>query len=100
VVVTHLQAHRQQTGAYPDTLENLGDTVTDPFTTAPFEYERVGDTFALYSAGGVVLSDASPQTVLDAVVHSLIRTVPAGDGNEIVFWPWPATGGWGARPRC
>ncbi len=52
-LATRLRAHRQLHGAYPDSLDELGEThlALDPFTDRPFHYRRTADEFVLYSAG-------------------------------------------------
>lgn len=78
-LLAELNAYKQQNGAYPDSLDALGDRefVIDPFAQQPFAYRRDGDSFVLYSLGGN-LSD-------DGGVHD-----PRGDQNDFVLWPRPA----------
>jgi hypothetical protein len=52
-LATRLRAYRQSHGAYPDSLDELGEAhlALDPFTDRPFHYRRTADEFVLYSAG-------------------------------------------------
>ncbi len=78
VLVTNLNAYRQQTGDYPSSLDALGDRdfVRDPFTNQPFAYRRDGSSFTLYSLGGNGTDDGG--------VHDA-----RGETNDVVFWPRP-----------
>jgi hypothetical protein len=79
ILVQQLQAHRQRTGSYPEDLRAFGDTtiVTDPFSGAPFRYERRPDgTFRLYTVGGDLADQGG--------VHD-----PSGQSGDLVFWPRP-----------
>lgn len=78
-LVTHLQAYRQQTGSYPESLDALGDApfAIDPFSGAEFTYRVEADDFVLYSTGGNTLDDGG-------------RHDPKGDTHDMVFWPRPA----------
>jgi hypothetical protein len=77
-LVANLRAHRQRHGAYPDSLDVLGDSdmVIDPFTDEYFVYRRQGDDFILYSLAGNGVDDGG--------VHDR-----RGDENDIVYWPRP-----------
>lgn len=78
LLVTHLRAHRQQYGTYPDSLDVFGDAemLVDPFTDQSFAYYRDGEDFTLYSLGGNGIDDGG--------VHDR-----RGDTNDIVYWPRP-----------
>jgi hypothetical protein len=78
VLVTNLNAYRQQTGDYPSSLDALGsrDFVRDPFTNQPFAYRRDGNSFTLYSLGGNGTDEGG--------VHDA-----RGETNDVVFWPRP-----------
>ena len=77
-IVAHLREHHSQTGAYPDTLDALGDMALtiDPYTGRRFAYRPVGDDFVLYSVGRNGADDGG--------VHD-----PRGETNDLVFWPRP-----------
>jgi hypothetical protein len=56
-----VELYHDQTGEYPQTLEDIAPTVggeipLDPFTGMPFVYEPSGDRFTLYSARGSIVS--------------------------------------------
>lgn len=77
LLVTQLQAHRQQHGVYPDSLDALPTgTAIDPFTEQPFVYRRDGDGFVLYSAGANGVDDGG----VDG------QELERGD---LVYWPRP-----------
>ncbi|MEW6251755.1 MAG: hypothetical protein AB1716_14010 [Planctomycetota bacterium] len=78
VLVTQLQAYRQQFGTYPDSLDTFDgrEYTVDPYTAGQFTYRRVGEDFVLYSAGGNLADDGGQHD-------------PKGDTNDIVFWPRP-----------
>ncbi|MEP0845580.1 MAG: hypothetical protein HRF50_02035 [Phycisphaerae bacterium] len=78
MAVTQLSAHRQQNGAYPDSLNALGERefTLDPFTGEPFAYRRDGEAFSLYSRGANGTDEGG--------VHDA-----KGETNDIVYWPRP-----------
>ena len=78
LLVTNLNAYRQQHGEYPSSLDAFADRpfVVDPFSNARFVYRRVGHDFKLYSVGGNGADDAG--------VHD-----QKGETNDVVFWPRP-----------
>jgi hypothetical protein len=78
LLVTNLNAYRQQHGDYPASLDAFADRpfVVDPFSNARFVYRRVGKDFQLYSVGGNGQDDAG--------VHD-----QKGETNDVVFWPRP-----------
>jgi hypothetical protein len=49
-VVMALLEHKQAAGAWPDSLDVLGDLPRDPFTGQPFVYERRGDGARIHAA--------------------------------------------------
>ena len=76
LLITRLQAYRQQHGSYPETLSAVGDDLPDPFTGAPFAYELDGDEFRLYS-----LSDNGTD---EGGTHDR-----RGKIGDLVYWPRP-----------
>jgi hypothetical protein len=78
LLVTNLQAYRQQHQDYPAALDAFTgrEFAVDPFSNSPFVYRRSGDSFVLYSVG------ANGQD--DAGVHDA-----RGETNDVVFWPRP-----------
>jgi len=72
-------AHRQQTGALPDSLDDLpdaGHVTVDAFTEQPFVYRRDGDSFTLYSVGSNGQDDGG--------AHTKWR-----EDGDFVIWPPP-----------
>jgi len=70
-------AHRQRTGALPDSLDDLpdaGHVTADAFTEQPFAYRRDGDSFTLYSVG--------PNGQDDGGAHTNWR-----EEGDYVIWP-------------
>lgn len=78
LLVTNLNAYRQQHGEYPAALDVFADRpyVVDPFSSTRFVYRRVGNDFQLYSVGGNGKDDAG--------THD-----QKGETNDVVFWPRP-----------
>jgi len=78
LLVAELKAYRQRTGAYPDSLADLGAgaSAIDPFTGQPFAYHPQGDDFSLYSL--------SANGTDDGGTHDLSL-----NSNDLVFWPRP-----------
>ena len=78
LLVTNLNAYRQQFGGYPASLDGFAgrEFAVDPFGDMPFTYRREGDSFVLYSIGGNGTDDGG--------VHDR-----KGDTNDLVFWPRP-----------
>ncbi|MFT5127587.1 MAG: hypothetical protein ACI8W8_001191 [Rhodothermales bacterium] len=46
-----LHTHRHATGAYPETLQELGDAIINPITLKPYTYSSSGSDYQLYSFG-------------------------------------------------
>jgi len=72
-------AYRQQTGALPESLDDLpdaGHVTADAFTEQPFVYRRDGDLFTLYSVG--------PNGQDDGGAHTKWR-----EDGDFVIWPPP-----------
>ena len=68
-----VELYHDQTGEYPQTLEEVAPTVggeipLDPFTGVPFVYESHGDRFTLYSARGSVVSPVVSSYNTDNIV--------------------------------
>jgi hypothetical protein len=78
LAVMELNAYRQQFGAYPDSLPELGNlpVLRDPFTGGSFAYRRQADGFVLYSVGANGTDEGG--------LHDR-----RGDKNDIVLWPPP-----------
>ncbi|MDX2200637.1 MAG: hypothetical protein SF069_16900 [Phycisphaerae bacterium] len=77
LLVTNLMAFKQANGVFPESLEAFGDRpfARDPFTEAPFRYERTADgSFRLYSAGADQTDNGG--------LHDDKKT-------DLVFWPRP-----------
>jgi hypothetical protein len=79
LLLTRIKAYEQQFGAPPESLDAFGGATyaLDPFTNAPFRYERTPDGFRLYSAGGDGIDDGG--------IHD-----ERGEQNDYVLWPRPA----------
>jgi hypothetical protein len=78
LLVTQLNAYRQQNGAYPETLDAFGDQgyAYDPFSDAPFVYRRQGNSFVLYSVAGDAQDNGGQHD-------------QRGETGDLVFWPRP-----------
>jgi hypothetical protein len=77
-LVANLNAHRQRTGSYPESLSVFSDRdfATDPFTGEPFRYRLAQGDFTLYSLGANGADDGG--------VHD-----PQAETNDYRFWPRP-----------
>ncbi len=78
LLLARIKAYEQQNGAPPESLDAFGGAsyTVDPFTNAPFRYERTPEGFRLYSAGG------------DSVDNGGIHDERA-EQNDYVIWPRP-----------
>lgn len=77
LLVTNLMAFKQANGVFPESLDAFGDRpfARDPFTEAPFRYERTADgSFRLYSTGADQTDNGG--------LHDDKKT-------DLVFWPRP-----------
>ena len=78
-LIVHVYAHRAATGAFPDSLDELGgadlpELRIDPFSGRDLVYKRKGDSFTLYSVSEDLRDDGG-------------RHHARWNEGDFVFWP-------------
>jgi hypothetical protein len=58
-----VKAYKHDHGSYPNSLSDLKDTLTDPFSGEPFVYRRDGEGFILYSIGHNLKDDRGTEAL-------------------------------------
>ena len=86
IVILALRRHKERTGAWPESLEQVepklpDQTLVDPQNNGPFVYKRDGDSFVFYSKGpnGIDEHGSYKKPADDYPSWTLrIKTAPAG----------------------
>ncbi len=80
-----------RTGAYPETLDFLGDAefAVDPYTKRHFIYRRTDDSFSLYCAGIDRDDDGGAHHARFGKQRATFAIPDPPPDGDYVFWPIP-----------